>query len=166
MKNTTLLSEERIAHTGSVRHSRRPFSVSLLMLGVLIIAGSSLVRLILSIRQWEFLAGFSGVSPAYLAASGLIWTLGFLPLSWGLFFHRFWAPQYTKLVFVAYIGTIWVERVVLTWRQARTSGDAFSLPDSMPNLVFQVVGSALLLFFVFWSLSRKKVRAYFGVNHE
>jgi hypothetical protein len=166
MKNTALRPVDNTAQAALHPRLRRPFSVSLLLLGVLIITGGSLVRLILSIRQREFLAGFSGVSPVYMAASGLVWTLVFLPLSWGLFFNCMWAPRFTRLAVAAYVGATWLERSVLLLRQALISGSAFSLPASASNLVFQLVGSIVLLFFVYWSLSRKNVKAYFGVNHE
>ena len=166
MKNTASQSEEKTSQAGSGSRPRRPLSVSLLILGVLIIASGSLVRFILSIRQWEFLAGFSGVSPAYLAASGLIWALACLPLLWGLFFRRFWGLRCTRLAVVAYVATIWLESGVLSLRHGLASAGVFPLPDSAPDLVFQAVGSALLLFVVFLILSRKNVKAYFGVNHE
>jgi hypothetical protein len=164
MKNTVLQPEDGVIQAEQDHPLHRPFTVSLLLLGVLIIAGGSLVRLILSIRQWEFLAGFSGVSPAYLSASGLVWTLVFLPLSWGLFFHCLWAPRFVRLAVALYVGTTWIERSVLLLRQALLSGGAFSLSASAPNLLFQLIGTLLLLFFVYWSLSRKNVKDYFGVK--
>lgn len=53
----------------------RPRRVTLLCLGVLIIVSLNLTRLILTIKNWDFLAGWSGVSPLYIALTGLVWTL-------------------------------------------------------------------------------------------
>src|SRR4030042_4223594 len=78
--------------TASTRISR-PASVTILAIGVLIITVINLVRLILSIRDWEFLASWPGVSPLYITLTGLIWTLTGLILLWGLWREKNWAPR-------------------------------------------------------------------------
>ena len=51
----------------------RPFGVTLLALGVLSISVLNLVRLVLVISRWQFLSSLPGVSPLYIALTGLIW---------------------------------------------------------------------------------------------
>ena len=66
--------------TTQQRKKKRPFLVTLLALVVLIIASTNLIRLIGSIRMWDFLASLPGVSPLYIALTGLFWVLvGFPP---------------------------------------------------------------------------------------
>jgi fucose 4-O-acetylase-like acetyltransferase len=61
--------------------SKRPFSVTLFALAVLSIAVIHLVRFIQAIQQWEFLASWPGVSPLYLAVTGIVWLGAGLPLA-------------------------------------------------------------------------------------
>ena len=62
---------------------KRPWSVTLLTLGVLLITALNLTRFALSLREWTFLASQPGISPLYLAASGLIWAVAGSALVWG-----------------------------------------------------------------------------------
>src|SRR4030042_6295620 len=77
----------------SLPRIRCPGSVTILMVGVLIITALNLTRLVLAIKEWDFLVSWPGVSPLYILLTGLIWTLAGIPLLWGLWRAKNWAPR-------------------------------------------------------------------------
>jgi hypothetical protein len=130
----------------------RDRSVTLLALGVLTFAGISLLRLYQVLVQWGFLAEILPFSPLYLALTGLVWGLVGLVLGWGLLRGRTWAPGFTRLVALAFLIYFWLDRLLLA-RQTT-------------NWPFAAVMSLLVLALVFWTLSRRKARIFFGEWHE
>ncbi len=139
---------------------RRPASVTLLALGVLTIASLNLVRFYLAISQWNFLAGLPSESPLYLVSTALIWNVTGWPLAWGLWRGKTWAPARCRSFSIAYGAYFWLERAFLF---GKPRGD-FSLPSlaSLPGYgLFSAVMTVLILAFVFWTLSRKRVKSYF-----
>ncbi len=76
----------------------RPGSVTILVLGVLMITVINLVRLVLCIRYWDFLTSWPGISPLYMASTGFIWTLAGSLLLWGLWRAKMWAPRLMEAV--------------------------------------------------------------------
>ena len=143
----------------------RPVSVTLLALGVLTIASLNLVRLFLAIRQWSFLAGLPSVSPLYLVVTALIWTLAGWPLVWGLWKGKSWALALCRSFAAVFALFYWWERLFLFGRP-----QAGFVTPSLANLpgdgVFSIVASVFVLGFVFWTLSRKNKKKYFGVMDE
>jgi len=74
--------------------NQRPFSVTLLAIGVLSLTSLHLARFILAIRQWSFIvASPANISPLYLIVTGLLWGLAGLPLAWGLWRGWEWASK-------------------------------------------------------------------------
>jgi hypothetical protein len=141
----------------------RPWYVTLLALGVLIIAGLSLVRLILTIRQWQFLASWPGVSPYYLALSGLVWTLVGLPVFWGLWRGLRWAPQLTQALALTFALYYWMDHIFLVDHPLNDqSGAARSLlPVNWP---FAAGITAVMLSFTAWALNRPRTKAFFALD--
>jgi hypothetical protein len=137
------------------QHAKRPLIVTSLVVAVLTISVLNLIRFVQAIKQWEFLSGLSGVSPIYLAASGLIWALLGLPLSWGLWLGKPKAPAATRILCVAYILYEWIELLVI----ARAGG-------SKENWPFFLTLTLIILMVIFWGLSRRNVKAFFGERHE
>lgn len=138
----------------------RPRRVTYLTLGVLTIAGLSAVRLVMALRQWKFLGGLPGVSPLYITVTGLIWTLVAVPLVWGLWRGRSWAPRYARVAALVYSGYFWAERLFLF---DRMPGRWIHFPENAP---FILAANLLLLIFTFWSTSGAKPDLFFGVTHE
>lgn len=132
----------------------RPFSVTLLVLGVLIIAIVNGIRFILAISQWEFLNDILPISPIYLVLSGLVWSLILLPLVWGLWRGYSWAPRLTMISSLAYTLYYWLDRLFLTTNYGGQ------------NWPFVIVFNIILLISIYWILSRRKARAFFGELHE
>jgi hypothetical protein len=128
----------------------RPFRVTLLAIGVLTITGLYLLRLVETVRQWKFLSSLAGVSPVYLALTGLIWASVGLPLFWGLWRGHAKAARLVPgslLVFALYY---WLDRIWIANRAI-----------SLTNWPFTAVLTAIGLAYTFWALRTRASRNYF-----
>jgi hypothetical protein len=134
---------------------KRPLIVTSLAVVVLTISVLNLIRFLQAINLWKFLADLPGLSPVYLAVSGLIWTLVGLPLCWGLWRGYTRAPAAARILCVTYCIYEWVERFIT----ARTG-------DELENWPFFLAFTLLSLGVIFWGLSRENVKAFFGERHE
>ena len=140
----------------------RPGSVTLLALGVLIIAGMNLTRLVLSVKYWSFLVSWPGVSPLYMAATGLIWTLAGSLLLFGLWRGKIWAPRLMQAVALTYAMYYWLDHIFLV--DHPVSGAEGAKQALLPvNWPFAAGVTVVWLAFMAWTLSRPNVRAYFGM---
>jgi hypothetical protein len=133
---------------------RRPFGVTLIILGVLIITAVNLIRLVEAIRLWDFLAQLPGVSPIYIAASGLVWTMAGLLLTICLW--RGLRITYSLLPPAA------VLYILYTWVDSSLVGGQLNLLSNRANWPFKAGLSLLVLVFIFWTLTRSSVKTYFG----
>ncbi len=136
------------------KKSSRPCSVTLLTLGVLTIATINIIRFLFSLFQWEFLNEILPVSPAYLAVSGLVWSLVLLTQAWGLWRGYSWAPRLTLVTSLAYTLYYWLDRLYLTTNYGGQ------------NWPFVLVFNIILLASIYWILSGRKTRAFFGELYE
>ena len=132
----------------------RPFSVTLLAIVVLTIAGINLLRFAQAILQREFLSEFPTISLPYLLLSGLVWAASGLVSAWGLWLHKKWAPRFTIIYVLVYSLYYWLERIWL------------SRFNSWVNIPFAIGANILLLLITGWVLTRPKARAFFGEFHE
>ena len=132
----------------------RPFSVTLLALGVLTIAGLNLTRLIEAIILRDFLSEFPSVPVLYLALSGLFWGITAIPLGWGLWSGRGWAPRYTTVYALVYTAYFWADRLI------------FGAYAAERNFPFVVGANLLLLLITWWILSSRNSRSFFGEFYE
>ena len=137
-------------------HPRRPFNVTLIVLGVLIIAVVNLDRLIQSIRMWDFLAHLPGVNPFYMAASGLCWTLTGLLLTVCL-----WRGMRITYSLLPLAGVLFI---IYTWLDSSLVDGRLGLVFDNTTWLFKAGLSLLTLVFLFWTLSGSKAKAYFGRN--
>ncbi len=143
--------------------NKRPWSVTLLALGVLIITVINLIRLGLSIRYWSFLSSRSGISPFYLALTGLIWSVAGLCLLWGLWKAKKWAPRLMQAVGLTYALYYWLDHIFLM--DHPVSGAVGAIRAMLPiNWQFSAGVTVVSLVFMVWVLGRTKVKAYFGSN--
>lgn len=137
------------------RPASRPFSVTLLIGVVLIFTGLNFLRLVLTIQSWKFLASILPVSPWYLALTGLVWSLVGCALIWGLWRRRAWAPVATRMISGIYVLYYWIDRLFVSHR---TSLEA--------NWPFTLAFCLLILIWIFWVFTWRKVRNYFGVSYD
>lgn len=139
----------------------RPAGVTLLALGVLSIAGLNLVRFILTITRWHFLNNLPGLSPLYLALSGLIWSLVGIPLFWSLWRGLGWAPRLLETVMLTYAAYYWLDRIFL--EEHMVSGTQGTLEAFLPlNWPFTITITALIMLITVWILSRQRTKDFFG----
>ena len=142
------------------KRPHRPFSVTLLALGVLTITSLNLVRFVQAIRQWNFLASLPTESPLYLVLTALIWIAAGGPLVWGLWRGKIWAPARCRAFTIAYVVFFWLERLFLFGRPRGSIGSP-TLAYLPGQGLFEGVATLLVLGFVFWTLRRKGVKNYF-----
>jgi hypothetical protein len=93
--------------------NRRSFRVTLLAVAVLSIAGWNLLRLVLTIRQWQFLSAYTELSPLYLALSGLIWFVGGTWVGIALWCTKQWAARAVQILSLGYALYFWADRLWL-----------------------------------------------------
>ena len=142
--------------THPARQIKRPFSATILTWLVLIIASLNWLRVIQVLRQWTFLQSISPNPPVlYLGITGLIWGLLGVILVWGLFLGRSWAPRLMQFTAPVYTAYYWLDRLLVADRSAIASRWPFALGLTI-----------LLLGFIFWVLSRHKVRQYYQISES
>ncbi len=136
----------------SQQRPSRPASVSLLACMVLIIAVLYWIRLIQSIALWDFLAGLLPFSPAYLTVSGFVLGITWLVIVIGLWLGWRWVPAGTMLTSLLYCLYLWADRLLLQNPQSRPPDELFLFGQML-----------FFLMLVYWILSRRKVKIFFGV---
>jgi hypothetical protein len=147
--------EEVLELGNQIQDQKRPFLVTLLAVLVLSITIVNLLRLVNTIALWRFLSDFPGISPFYLAATGLVWALIGVALVWVLWTGNPRAPKAARILTIFYLSYKWLEWIVST-----TSG------NKLQNWPFLVVLTIVVILFTFWTLSRSDAKAFFGVMHE
>ncbi len=159
IRNQEVANQQSAANCAATiqnQKSKRPFSVTLVALAVLTFAVIHLVRLVDAILQWDFLKGLEGVPVAYIALSGLLWALVGLPLAWGLWRGKRWAPIAARIALPAYLLYAWIDRIFIANAEITMSGDS-----AWPFMAGATLVSMALLF---WNLSRAKARAFYRRN--
>jgi hypothetical protein len=117
---------------------------------VLTITSLYLLRLIEAVRQWQFLTGLTGVSPLYLALTGLIWASAGLLLFWGLWRGHARAARFAPGYLLVFALYNWLDRIVI-------ANPAISLANWPVTAVLTIVGLA----YTFWALRARASRDYF-----
>ena len=145
---------------------RRPFSVTLLGWGVLMIAAVNLIRFVQAFQQRDFLASLPGVSPIYIAASGLVWAVAGLPIGWGLWRGVRGIPFVTRIFSAAYFFYFWADRLVVSPDGLHWTSKGFQLYSANVLKPFTILSTIILFGLVYWILSRVKVKAFFGEIHD
>lgn len=77
-----------------------------------------------------------------------------MPLTWGLWRGYEWTPQVTILAALAYTLYYWLDRLLIS----NSAGNQ--------NWPFAIVLNITLVILIYWVLSRRKARAFFGELHE
>lgn len=125
--------------------------MTFLALGVLTLAALSWARAVMSLRLWEFLGNLSAnVHPAYLLVTGSLFGAAALPLVWGLWLGRPWAPRGAKIFFVSLVLYYWLDRLVL--------GVSITARSNWP---FALGLTTAMLVWIFWLFSRPAAQAFF-----
>jgi len=131
--------------------TRRPFSVTLLSVLVLILGVTNLVRLVLGIQRYELLTSLLPFSPAYTVVSGLFWSAIAFPLAWGVWSGRNWARRLTPIALLAYSIYYWMDRLLLV-----------NNPLSNINWPFAITINFFIILWSVWVCTRPKAKSHFG----
>ena len=142
---------------GSASHVKRPWSVTFLVIGVLLLSAFYFTRLYAVVKAWGFWKqNLLPFSDWYLFITGLVWGVLFLILAVALWFGFPWGRSGMRIAAIAYLAYDWIERLIL-WK-LNTIG---------PNWPFLASASLVLLIWVLWVLSRPAAKIYFGdKSHE
>jgi hypothetical protein len=135
---------------------KRPKSVTWLAVGVLSLWIVYLTRAVSTLQQWEYLSTLPlSAPPSYLLASGLIWSILPLPVVWGVMMGKRWAPKAVAGFAVLFALYYWLEQWLAKSNPLRTT-----------NWLFSLTATTIIFILVFWVLSRKAVKTYFGESNE
>jgi hypothetical protein len=145
--------------------AKRPWSVTLLTFGVLIITVINLIRFVLSIRYWGFLSSRLGVSPIYLALTGFVWGVVGLVLLRGLWKAKTWAPKLMQAIALTYALYYWLDHIFL--RDHSVGGASGAIRALLPsNWQFSAGVTVVSLAYMAWTLNRLNVKVYFGIDES
>lgn len=131
--------------------AKRPHSVTILALGVLIITVFFGVRVNQALRLQDFIQDLApSVSPAYLVLTGLVFSLAGLPVIFGLWTGKHWAISAAKRFFVALVVYYWLDTIF------------FVVSDSVRgNWPFALGATFVLSAGVYWIFSRRQSKEFF-----
>ena len=154
------MSDSKVQQAGNSHpradRARRPWPVTILAFVVLIVAVMFLVSAWDAASLWLTpLQSLLRVSPAYLLGRGLVWGLCGMVASYGLWRGLRWAPRLVLWGAAAYILFYWLERILLVQAEAWGVNGWFSTGMSI-----------LVIFLVWWILTSKPSRAFFGEQRE
>lgn len=131
---------------------KRPRSVTLLTLLVLMITSAYLIRFGVATQNRSFLLERAlTLSPVYLIVTGAFWGVLGAAIVWGLWSGRAWAARLLRWVALPFSGYYWVE-------QMGFADPAFA----RVNWPFRLGMNLIVLGLVYGVLSRRNVRLYFG----
>lgn len=143
----------------------RPRSVLWLEVGVLIITALGFLRGYLAIRGWRFLASWPGVSPFYLAASGLLVGVIGAVVFWALARRKQWALRLTQAALLTSLLAYWLDQIFVSehpFSDPAGAAKAF-LPVNWP---FAAGVTVFIMVYTGLVLRSARVRAYFGDENE
>jgi hypothetical protein len=130
---------------------KRPFSVTLLALAVLLFAIYQAWRAIAAMQQIDFMRSLGLETQAALLISiGAAWSIGFALASIGLWRLKGWGRRWMLIAVAAYTIEIWIERFTLE----RTSYEQLTRPVN-------AIVSVLIVLLVWGFLFLPKIRQAF-----
>ena len=133
---------------------KRPFPLKLIMVMFALWTVLGWLRFGRAIAEAELLLDL--LSPGlygYLLLAGSAWGLLGLPILWGLFWRRGWAPLVLKVGAVLYPALYWFERL-LFWQDT----------SAQRNWPLMLLLTAAWFGLVVWGLRAAHARAYFPTN--
>jgi len=139
-----------------IQKTSRPFYVTLIIFGVLLlIVAPNLLRMVQTVKDWQFLTELLPISPFYLLITGVVWTITGTVIVIGLWRGGHGMRKAAIWGVIAYVIYFWLDRLFV-----RSSSFAGT------NEPFVITASVLLVGFTIISLSRQRVKTYFGEFNE
>ena len=130
---------------------KRPFPVTLLAFGVLILTVFNAVRFGSALAQRDILLDLmQRPGPLYIAMTGLIWTLGWLTVYLSIYIGLKWVRPMVLVISIFYTIYYWFDRLLIQTTVERS------------NTTFAFILTFLCLAFVLIVLVLPKSRSYFN----
>ena len=93
---------------------KRPLSVTLFSLLVLLLAAWNAFQLVSALQRYDLLRSLNLSTEAnLLIVMGVTWTIGFGLAAWGLWRMRSWGRTWTLIAIIAYQAQQWIMRLTL-----------------------------------------------------
>jgi hypothetical protein len=160
-QETDITSEQPLLP--EIARIKRPFSVTLLIVGVLIITVLNIIRFILSINYFGFLSARLAIPPIYLTITGFVWGLAGCGLIWGLWKVKTWAPRLIQALALTYALYYWLDQVFLSEHPINGAPSAVrGLLSS--TWLFSAGVTVIALAYIAWIMNRSNVKRYFGIS--
>jgi hypothetical protein len=142
-------------HQNPLSVKRRPVTVTIFALAVLIIAVINLTRFWAALRNWNTLVSL-GVSPGplFIVLTGLFWAISGLALFRLIWIGHSRARLSSFIIIALYIMYFWMDRLV------------FQNPISQENTPFALGMTILVVFYTVLSLSLPANQAFLSRKNE
>ncbi len=135
---------------------KRPRSVTILALGVLIITVFFWARVYQAIVLRSLIETLApNVSLAYIVLTGLIFGVAGLPISWGLWTGKPWAASAGQQFFFALAAYYWLDRIFIVVSDAVRGNWPFALGTTIITLVW-----------VTWIFSSRPTLEFFKTSRD
>lgn len=121
--------------------TRRPFTVTILIAIVLIIAVMNFIRVLAALLFWETLTNI-GMSPGplYIALTGIFWAIAGMALIWSLWIAHPKTKAVTMGFVLLYVIYSWIDRFL------------FQSSIQRENTPFALIASILVVFYTVFTL--------------
>ena len=136
--------------------SKKPFSVTILIISVLIFTAWNGLRLYEIILYWEVFVQYNSHPGAYyLASFSLIWLISSLIILIGFLKRKSKHVIFlAKLISILYVAWYWIDRIVFQ--------------NTLINILFPLIITVIMLLFILILLNLKHTQIYFKLreNHD
>lgn len=133
---------------------KRPKTITVLSLFVIMITIVNLTRAVLTISQWQFLVSVLLYPPYYQLLTGLFWGFFGILLFCSLWFGWQKSPFLMAIGTISYSIYIWFDRFI------------FSVAPFDRNWLFVLIINGLCVIYIAWSFRLKNIKAYFGAAYD
>jgi O-antigen ligase len=135
--------------------NRRPATVTILAVIVLIIPVMNIIRFWAAIRFWEMLTKIEvRPGPIYIAFTGLFWVIAGIWLFWALWMPHPKVKVAAMILILLYLMYYWTDRLI------------FQNYIQRENTPFTVAMSILVVFYTVFTLSLPSNQIYFLRKYE
>lgn len=122
---------------------KRPSSVTLLAVAVLLLAAWNAGQALTAAQQLSFMQSQGvGVPGELLIVTGTTWAIGFLIAAFGLWRLKAWGRRWMLIAIVAYLLQVWIERFTLE----RSFYEALTRPADLVVSLCAIIGVWSFLF--------------------
>jgi hypothetical protein len=130
---------------------KRPFSITILAILIFGFGVFHLARFGDALANWAFLSNLLTVSPAYLAASGLVWGLAGIVVAVLVWLGVMWSRWVVIVVGLLFSVHYWLDEIFIVERTGLAQ-----------NWPFAAAINLVLLILIVWTLFRPRAVSWFS----